>query len=99
MALDNRRLADDGDRLDHVRVQCALREEVNLSELRRFGLEDLNKGSADDPPLLLGVHDAGESIEKRLRRVDKDKRKMKSLEALADLRGFIEPQHAVIDED
>ena len=34
-----------------------------------------------------------------VRRVDEDERQLQPLEPLADLRRFVEPQHAVVDED
>ena len=46
-----------------------------------------------------GIGDAGEPIEKQLRRVDEHQRQLQPLEALADLRRLVEPQHAVVDED
>ena len=45
MALDHRRLADDRDRFDHVRIERALREEVDLPELRRLRLEHVDEGA------------------------------------------------------
>ena len=33
------------------------------------------------------------------RRVDEHERQLQPLESLADLRGLVEPQHAVVDED
>ena len=47
----------------------------------------------------LGIGDAGEPLEEQLRRVDEHERQLQPLEALADLRRLVEPQHAVVDED
>ena len=52
MALDHRRLADDRHRLDDVGIQRALRQEIDLPELRRLGLEDVDERRADDLALL-----------------------------------------------
>ncbi len=62
-------------------------------------LEDLDEGRTDDLPLLFGIDDAGEPVEKQLRPIDEDERQLQPLEAFPDLRGFVKPQHAVVDED
>ena len=43
VALDHRRLADDGDRLDDVGIERALREKIHLTELRRLGFEHVDE--------------------------------------------------------
>ena len=47
----------------------------------------------------LGIGDAGQPVEKQRRGVDEHQRQLQPLEALANLRRFVEPQHAVVDED
>ena len=51
------------DRLDDVRIQRALREEVEAAQLARLRLEDVDERRADDLALLLGVGDAGQALE------------------------------------
>ena len=46
-----------------------------------------------------GSVDAGQPVEEQRRRVDEHERQLQPLEALADLRRLVEPQHAVVDED
>ena len=58
--------------LDDVRVERALGQEVDPPELRRLLLEDPDELVADDPPLLLGVHDAGQPVEEPLPGIDHD---------------------------
>ena len=47
----------------------------------------------------LRIGDAGQPVEEQRRGVDEDQRQLQPLEALADLRRFVQPQHAVVDED
>ena len=46
-----------------------------------------------------GIDDAGQPIEEQRRGVHEHQRQLEPLEALADLRGLVEPQHAVVHED
>ena len=63
VALDHRRLTDDGNRFDDIGIERALREKVDLAELRGFRLEDVDEGGADGFALLLGIGHAGEPLE------------------------------------
>ena len=76
MALDQRRLPDDRHRLDHVRIERALREKIDLAELGRFRLEHVDEGRADDLALLLRIDDARQPVEKQRRRIDEDQRQL-----------------------
>ena len=58
MALDECGLPNHGDRLNHIRVERPLREEVDLAQLVRFRLEHVDERGADDLALLLGIRDA-----------------------------------------
>ena len=87
-------------RLDHVRVERALDEVVDLAELPRLLLEDADELLADRAALLLGIGDAGEPAEEALLRVDVDERDVEVVaERLDDLHGLVLAQQAVIDED
>ncbi len=59
-----------GGRFDDVGVERALGQEVDLAEPARLGLEDLDEGAADAPPLLLGVDDPGQGGEEAIVGVD-----------------------------
>ena len=99
MALDHVRRADHRHALDHVRIQRALRQEVERSELRGFRLEHVDERRADDLALLLRIGDAGQPIEKQLRGVGEHERQLQPLEPRLDLRRFVLAHHAVVDED
>ena len=80
VALDHVRRADHRNALDHVRIQRALRQEVERSELGGFRLEDIDEGRADDFPLLLRVGDAGQPLQKQLRGVGEHERQLQPFE-------------------
>src|SRR5437660_3454597 len=61
----DRRSAERAHRLDHVRVEGALREELDIADLVRLLVEDVDEGGADRLALLLGIGDAGELFEKQ----------------------------------
>ena len=66
----------------------------------RLLLEDLDERLADDLPLALGIHDAGEPREEQIGRVDELERQLHlAAKARADLRRLVQPQHAVVHED
>ena len=54
---------------------------------------------ADDLALLLGIDNARQAIEKEIRRIREDERQLQPLEPFANLRRFVLPQDAVVDED
>ena len=64
-----RRAAGEADAFDHVGIERALRQEIGAAELRRFLVEHVDEGGADDLALLLGIGDAGELAEEQSRRV------------------------------
>ena len=66
--------AGEGDALDHVGIERALREELGAAELLRLRLERLDEEPADDLPLRLRVGDAVKRGEERLARIDVDER-------------------------
>ncbi len=99
MALDHRRLANHRHRLDDIGIERALAEEVDLAELVRLDLEHVDEGVADDLALGFRIDDAGQPIEKQVGRIGEDQWQVQPLEPLADLGGFVEAQHAVVDED
>ena len=99
VALDHRRLPDDGNRFDDVRIQRALSQEIDLAELCRLRLEHVDERRTDDLPLLLRIGYPGEPFEKELRGVSEHQRQLQPLVAFANLRGLVEPQHAVVDEN
>src|SRR5207302_9742988 len=61
-------------RLDHVGVERALREELDIADLVRLFVKDVDEGGADRFALFFGVGDAGELFEEQLARVAMDQR-------------------------
>ena len=51
-------------RLDHVRIDRALREPLRVVDLRRLALEHFDEQPADDLALLLGIGDAFERADR-----------------------------------
>ncbi len=86
--------------LDDVRVERALREEVDLAEPCRLLLEDADEGRPDPAALLLRVDDAGERVEELVGGVDVDELDV-ALRAhhVDDAIALTAPQEAVVDED
>jgi hypothetical protein len=71
MALDHMRLAGlAAGRLDHVRVDGALRQPLGIGELARFLIEDLDEQVADDLALGFRIVDALEPGKIAIRGVD-----------------------------
>ena len=99
VALDERRLADDGHRLDDVRVQSTLPEKINLPELGGLLFEHIDEGCANDLSLVLGFDDARKPREKPIGCVGEYERKIQPLEPFSDLRGLVQPEHAVVNQD
>ena len=99
MALDQRCLADDRHRLDHVGIQRPLCQEIDLTELLGLGLEHVDERRPDDLAFPLRIADALQPIEKQLRCVDEDQRQLQPFEALPDLSALVQPEDAVVDED
>jgi len=61
-----RRSADGGGALDHVRVERALCQELDIPQLSRFLGEYVDKHFADGLALLFGVSDVLESVQEEL---------------------------------
>ena len=99
VALDRGRLPDDRHALDDVGIERALRQEVEVPELARARLEHVDERRADDLALRLGVGDAAQPIEEHVGRVHEFERQPQALEARAHLRGLVQAQQAVVDED
>ena len=62
----HRRAAGEGDALDHVGVERALREEIRAADLFRFRIEHVDEQAADGLALHFGIADAGELAEEKL---------------------------------
>src|SRR5205085_11186619 len=87
-------------RLDHIGVERALREELDIADLVRLFVEDVDEGGADRFALFFGVGDAGELFEEQLARVAMDQRNVvMAAEEADDLLGLARPQQARIDKD
>jgi hypothetical protein len=99
VALDQRRLPDDRDRLDDVGIERALREKVDLPELRRL----LSKTSMNVAPMILRFFSGSVTPARRSRNsVDASTNTSGSCSRSKRLRicaASSEPQHAVVDED
>jgi hypothetical protein len=94
--------------LDHVRVEGALDEELDLLAVRAGGgddlacrlLEDADELAADDLALRLRVGDAGQRVEEPLLRVDDHEVDPGGGHEVAlDLLGLALPEQPVVDED
>jgi len=53
--------------LDHIRIQRALRQKIDLPETRRFAIKNLDERVADDDPLTLRVRHATQGLEENFR--------------------------------
>ena len=94
VGLDGGRRAFEGNGLDHIRVQCSLKEPLNLAGigcvlsrlLNPDGLllENVDEGIANELALLLGVLDALEASEELLRRIYDREVDTEMLEAAED---------------
>ncbi|MNN08968.1 hypothetical protein D3C81_1218370 [compost metagenome] len=86
-------------RLDHVRVDGALGEELDVVQLAGFGIEDVDEGAADDLALLLRVGFAFQVVEELLFSVGADHLDAHVLlEHGHHLVAFVQAQQAVVDE-
>ena len=75
MRLDGgRRAAGRRHALDHVGIERALRQEIDLADLLGLGLEHIDEQLADHLALLLGIGDAGKRIEEARAGIDRDQR-------------------------
>ena len=96
----DRRPAGERDALDHVGVERALGEEIDLAQPLRLLLEDLDEQAADGLPLLLRIGDAFERGEEPRARIDRHERDVvMAAEQVDDLARLVLAQQPVIDED
>src|ERR1700730_16061147 len=87
-------------RLDYIGVEGALRQELDIADLVRLFVEDVDKGGADRLALLFGVGDAGELFEEQSARIAMDQRDVvMPAEEAHDLLRLARPQQAGIDKD
>ena len=87
-------------RLDHIRVERPLDEELDVAELGRLLLEDADELLADPVALLLRLGDALEPREEALLRLDVHERDLEvAAERLRHLLGLVRAHEAVVDED
>ena len=95
----HRGAAGEGDALDHVGIERALRQEIGAADLLRFRVEHVDEQPSDGLALLFGVGDAGEFAQKLLRGIHVHQRDVVVMaEQVDDGLGLVEPEHAVIDE-
>ena len=99
MALDGGRRTAHRHRFDDIRVERALRQEVEFAERLRLVVEDVDERGANDLALLLGVSDAGEPREEDVGRIDMVHGQRQLLVARHHLLGLVQAQQAVVDED
>ena len=59
----HRRAAGEGDALDHVGVERALRQEIGAADFFGLGVEHVDEQPADGLALLFGIADAGQLAE------------------------------------
>jgi hypothetical protein len=86
-------------RLDHIRVDGALRQPARTRQFLRLGLEHLDEFAADDLALGLGITHPGKVREKFLRGIDmNDFYAEIAAQALHDLSRFVQAQQAMIDK-
>ena len=96
----DRRTAERAHRLDHVGVEGSLRQELDIADLLRLFVEDVDERGADRFALFFGVGDAGELFEEQVARVAMDQRDVvMAAEQVDDLLSLARPQQAGIDED
>src|SRR5205807_6963779 len=88
------------DRLDHVRIECALGQELDAAELCGLLVEDVDKGGADRLALGFGVGDPGKPRQKQIAGVAMNERDVVvAAEEIDDLLGLPGAQQAGIDKD
>src|SRR5207237_8681941 len=85
-------------RLVHVRVERALRQQVDVADAARLVLETADELLADDRALLLGIAHSTEATEEALRRVDVHETETRP-EGRDDLLGLVRAQESGVDED
>ena len=101
VALDRMGLAGLGSgRLDHVRVDGALRQPASVRQLLGLGLEDLDKLATDDLALGFRIGNAPQVAHELRGGIDVDDLDAKVTgKGLHHLLAFVQAQEAVVDED
>src|SRR4051812_38830487 len=86
-------------RLNHVRINRTLREEVDACQLVGFLIEHFDEGTANDLSLLLGISHTGKARQESLLRIYPDDVDAQVLsERGHDLIAFTETQKACVDK-
>src|SRR5205814_1792241 len=93
-------VARNGDRLDHIRVKGALRQELRLARPPGRLLKDFNEGPADDFPFALRVADVPQPFQEQFRGLLALQLELKvAAEHLPYRLGFAGTEQAVVDEN
>ena len=96
----HRGAAGEGDALDHVGIERALRQEIGAADLLGLRIEHVDEQPADGLALLFGIGDALELAEEKLRCINMHQRDVVVMPEQVDHGlGLVEAQQAVIDED
>jgi hypothetical protein len=86
--------------LDHVRIDGALGQEVELAQLSGLLLEDADESVADDATLLLGLGNTFQSGEETIRGIDRHQVHVNvAAECVHHFPGLILAQEAVVDKE
>src|ERR1051326_4738425 len=87
-------------RLDDIGVQSSLHQVFHFADTMRFLLEYSNEFISDELPLLLGIGDARQHVQKPLRRIDTAYIQVKIiLKHGKNLLVLVLAQHSRVDED
>src|SRR5205823_3393694 len=96
----DRRSAAEGDALDHIRIERALRQIFGAAELFRLGLEHLDEQLADDLALAFGIAHPRERFEKHAAGFHMHERNVVAVaKERDDFLRLSEPQEPMIDKD
>ena len=90
-------------RLDKIRINRALSKKTNIVYFFRFGVENFDKGIADDLALRFRISHSFQAAQESLTRVDFDNVDIKGIvrsmgHHVHDLIGLFKPQQTVIDK-
>ena len=94
------RIALDGHTLDHVGIKRPLPQKLRATDRAERFLENLNKGAADDLPLLLGFGHTFQAFDKKFRGIDHPEIDFEiSFVERFDVSALIFAQKAVVDKN